>query len=123
MPSAASAASLLPVLLEVNCSREENKGGLRPEDLPELSDKLVSLTGVSVRGLMTMAAYSDDPQQCRPTFAELPQLRDAMRTRTGLELPHLSMGMSNDFEVAIEEGATLVRIGTTLFEGLGEPRG
>ncbi len=110
--------SPVPVLLEVNCSREESKGGLRPEDIPAIADKAVALPGVRVDGLMTMAAFHDDPQLCRPTFAELRNLRDQLRTRTGLPLPHLSMGMSNDFEVAIEEGATLVRVGSTLFEGL-----
>jgi hypothetical protein len=78
----------------------------------------VSLAGVSVLGLMTMAAYSDDPQAARPTFAELRAIRDQLRTRTGLPLPHLSMGMSGDFEVAVEEGSTLVRVGSTLFAGL-----
>ena len=80
--------------------------------------RLASLAGVRVEGLMTMAAYHDDPEDCRPTFAELRTLRDRLREATGLPLPHLSMGMSNDFEVAVEEGATLVRIGTTIFEGL-----
>ncbi len=65
-----------------------------------------------------MAAYDTTPEACRSTFAELRKLRDELQQRTGLNLPHLSMGMSNDFEVAIEEGATLVRIGTTLFTGL-----
>jgi uncharacterized pyridoxal phosphate-containing UPF0001 family protein len=65
-----------------------------------------------------MAALADDPEACRPTFAALRRLRDQLRERAGLPLPHLSMGMSNDFEVAVEEGATLVRIGTTLFAGL-----
>lgn len=110
--------SPVSVLLEVNCSREESKGGLRPEDVPVLADKAVALPGVRIDGLMTMAAFHDDQQLCRPTFAELRELRDRLRSRTGLPLPNLSMGMSNDFEVAIEEGATLVRIGSTLFEGL-----
>jgi pyridoxal phosphate enzyme (YggS family) len=109
----------VPVLLEVNCSREATKGGFRPEDVPDLSDRLVSLPGLDVRGLMTMAAYAEDPEQARPAFAELRRVRDELRFRTGLGLTHLSMGMSNDFEVAVEEGATLVRIGTTLFAGLG----
>jgi pyridoxal phosphate enzyme (YggS family) len=108
----------VPVLLEVNCSREAAKGGFSPEELSVLGDRTVSLAGVSVRGLMTMAAYSDDPEDARPAFAELRKLRDELRTRTGLELSHLSMGMSGDFEVGVEEGATFVRIGTTLFEGL-----
>jgi pyridoxal phosphate enzyme (YggS family) len=106
------------VLLEVNCSREEAKGGFRPEDVPAVADRAVSLAGVSLLGLMTMAALVEDPQQCRPTFAELRELRNLLRTATGLALPHLSMGMSNDFEIAIEEGATLVRVGTTIFEGI-----
>lgn len=110
----------VPVLLEVNCSREAAKSGFSPEALPGLSDSLLSLTGVAVHGLMTMAAYSDDPETARPAFAELRQLRDDLRNRTGLPLPHLSMGMSGDFEVAIEEGATLVRIGTTLFNSIGQ---
>ena len=74
--------------------------------MPALSDRLASLPGVSVRGLMTMAAYSDDPEDARPAFAELRRLRDELRSRTGLALPHLSMGMSGDFEVAVEEGGT-----------------
>ena len=102
----------VPILLEVNCSREASKGGLSPDEVPALGDKALSLPGVAVRGLMTMAAFHDDPQLCRPAFAELRGLRDR------LGLAELSMGMSNDFEVAIEEGATLIRVGTTLFEGL-----
>jgi pyridoxal phosphate enzyme (YggS family) len=106
--------SPVPVLLEVNCSREEAKGGLAPESLAEIVNRLPSLTGVNVHGLMTMAAYHEDPEACRPTFRELRELRNQF----GPTWPHLSMGMSNDFEVAIEEGATLVRVGTTLFDGL-----
>jgi pyridoxal phosphate enzyme (YggS family) len=106
------------VLLEVNCSGEESKGGFEPDALPALADALPALPGVEVRGLMTMAAFAEDPQATRPTFAKLRELGDSLRARTGRPLPELSMGMSNDFEVAAEEGATLVRIGTTLFEGL-----
>ncbi|MFO0849511.1 MAG: YggS family pyridoxal phosphate-dependent enzyme [Gemmataceae bacterium] len=108
----------VPVLLEVNSSREPAKGGLAPEEVPAVGERLASLAGVRADGLMTMAAFHDDPQACRPTFAELRSLRDRLRAATGLPLPHLSMGMSNDFEVAVEEGATLVRVGTTLFDGL-----
>lgn len=113
--------SPVPVLLEVNCSREAAKGGFAPEEIPTLGDKVMSEEGVQVEGLMTMAAYREDPEDCRATFAELRTLRDRLRGATGLPLPHLSMGMSNDFEVAVEEGATLVRIGTTIFEGLAGP--
>jgi pyridoxal phosphate enzyme (YggS family) len=111
-------ASPVPVLLEVNCSGEASKGGFAPDALPAVTDAALPLTGVTVRGLMTMAAFAEDPRATRPTFATLRGLRDSLRARTGLPLPELSMGMSNDFEIAVEEGATLVRIGTTLFEGL-----
>ena len=110
----------VPVLLEVNCSGEESKGGFALGEVPAVADKLPSLTGVEVRGLMTMAAYSEDPQTARPTFAALRELRDQLRSRTGLPLNELSMGMSNDFEIGVEEGATLIRPGTTLFAGVGE---
>jgi hypothetical protein len=109
----------VPVLLEVNCSGEESKGGFAPRELLELRDKALSLAGVQLQGLMTMAPFFEVPERCRPAFAELRGLRDQLRASTGLPLSHLSMGMSNDFEIAIEVGATLVRIGTTLFEGLG----
>nr|WP_246173537.1 YggS family pyridoxal phosphate-dependent enzyme [Limnoglobus roseus] len=112
-------ASPVAVLLEVNCSREASKGGFPPESVGQVADAVMSLPGLRLEGLMTMAAYGDDPQTARPTFAELRELRDGLRTRTGLPLPQLSMGMSNDYEIAVEEGATLVRVGSTLFEGLG----
>jgi PLP dependent protein len=112
--------SPIPVLLEVNCSGEASKGGFRPDELPALGDKAASLSGVSIQGLMTMAPFFDNPRECRPVFAELRKLRERLRIAAGLPLPHLSMGMSNDFEEAVAEGATLVRIGTTLFEGLAD---
>jgi PLP dependent protein len=115
----AKRGSPVPVLLEVNCSREAAKGGFSPEELPAIGDRLASLPGVEVRGLMTMAAYSENPEDARPAFAKLRRLRDELRSRTGLIFHELSMGMSGDFEVGVEEGATLVRIGTSLFEGLG----
>lgn len=101
------------VLLQVNISHEEQKHGFEAEELTTL--KLDP--PVEVAGLMGMAAYADDPELARPAFAGLRRLRDRLHDR-GERLPHLSMGMSGDFEVAIEEGATLVRVGTTLFEGL-----
>src|SRR5215207_7259232 len=110
--------SPVPVLLEVNCSGEPAKGGFSAVEVLATGMKAASLAGVSVRGLMTMAAFVEDPQQTRPAFVLLRELRDALRAHTGLPLAELSMGMSNDFEVAVEEGATLVRIGTTLVEGL-----
>lgn len=109
----------LRVFLEVNASGEASKHGFRPEEMPTLVPTISTLTHVHVVGLMTMAALQE-PEKCRPTFARLRQLRDCLRTQ--LEPPHivehLSMGMSNDFEVAVEEGATHVRLGSVLFEGL-----
>jgi pyridoxal phosphate enzyme (YggS family) len=117
----AKRAPRVPVLLEVNVSREPNKHGFAPDELFGLVGNLAPLRQIEVRGLMTMAAYHEDPEHSRPTFRELRRLRDALRGIVGDgALNELSMGMTNDFEVAIEEGATLIRIGTALFEGLGE---
>lgn len=111
------------VLLEVNASREPNKHGFAPEELPGLVPTMAALKHVQVNGLMTMAALEENPERCRPTFAAVRALRDRLAEEIGPphKLEHLSMGMSHDFEVAIEEGATVVRIGTALFEGL--PKG
>jgi len=108
------------VLLEVNVSREANKHGFSPEELPDLIKPIADLKHVQVTGLMTMAALESDPEQCRRTFEELRQLRNRLQSDfpPPHELSRLSMGMTNDFEVAIEEGATLIRLGTVLFEGL-----
>lgn len=108
------------VLLELNVSREATKHGFAPEEALGLAPALAGLKRVRVTGLMTMAAYEDDPQRCRLTFTALRELRDRLRAAVGSAHPlnDLSMGMTNDFEVAVEEGATLVRIGTALFEGL-----
>ena len=108
------------VLLQVNVSREEQKHGFDASELIRFRDEIAGLP-IDVIGLMGMAAYSDDPEKARPVFAELRRLRDQLqREWRGTQLTHLSMGMSGDFEVAIEEGATLVRIGSTLFDGLEE---
>ena len=82
---------------------------------PALLDAVVPLEGLGVEGLMTMAPLVDDAEATRPVFAALRELRDAARARTGLPLAHLSMGMTQDFEVAIEEGATIVRVGRAIF--------
>lgn len=110
------------VLLEVNASGEASKGGFSPAEVPGLAGTLTTLRHIRVRGLMAMAAYEEDPEKTRPTFAGLRTLRDRLQSELGdaHTLSHLSMGMTNDFEVAVEEGATLVRLGTVLFEGLGE---
>jgi pyridoxal phosphate enzyme (YggS family) len=111
----------LSVLLEVNAGREAGKHGFTPEEVPGLLPQLAGLGHVRLVGLMTMAALQDNPEKARPTFAALRRLRDQLRVELAPRQPlqHLSMGMSNDYEVAVEEGATLVRIGTALFAGLG----
>lgn len=106
------------VLLEVNVSGEASKDGLAPDDVLDLADRLQRLEWIRPRGLMTMAPLLDDPEGARPFFRRLRELREELQQRTGLPLPELSMGMSGDFEPAIEEGATLVRIGSCLFKGL-----
>jgi pyridoxal phosphate enzyme (YggS family) len=110
----------IPVLLEVNVSREPQKNGFAPEELAALPAKVQAVQFVHIDGLMTMAALNSDPETSRRTFAELRDLRDRFKNQfpSPHRLEHLSMGMSNDFEVAIEEGATMVRLGTVLFEGL-----
>lgn len=117
---AAKRDTTVSVLLEVNASREANKHGFAPEEVPGLTPRLVRPGQVRVVGLMTMAALGTSAEQARPTFAALRQLRDRLRAELGdgHALEHLSMGMSNDYEVAVEEGATLVRVGSALFEGL-----
>ena len=110
------------VLIEVNASREASKHGFVPEEVGTLAGPLLALRHLRVRGLMTMAAFEENPESTRPVFGQVRQLRDALSETVGRlhALDHLSMGMSNDFEIAIEEGATLVRLGTVLFEGLSE---
>jgi pyridoxal phosphate enzyme (YggS family) len=126
--AAAQQERTVPVLLEVNASGETNKQGFAPEALLNLMPAIADLRHVSIEGLMTMAALESDPEKCRPVFVKLRQLRDERSRRYIIDssapgpgsLRRLSMGMSNDFEIAIEEGATMVRIGTTLFAGLAE---
>lgn len=105
----------LEVLLEVNVSGEGTKFGLKPEALPAELQQINQLPRLEVRGLMTIAPWSDDPERARPVFRRLRELKAECEAVLGASLPHLSMGMTGDFEVAIEEGATLIRIGTALF--------
>lgn len=108
------------VLLEVNVSGEESKFGLGPGEVAELAAAIADMEHVKLVGLMTMAPIVDDPEKTRPVFAGLRELADAVAAN-GLfaRMPYeLSMGMTQDFEVAIEEGATLVRVGSALFEGV-----
>ncbi len=99
----------MEVLFEIKLSAEQAKAGARPEDLPGLLDAAGDCKHLKVSGLMTMPPWSDDPEQSRPYFQQLAQLARQQG------LPKVSMGMSGDFEVAIQEGATLIRVGTALF--------
>jgi pyridoxal phosphate enzyme (YggS family) len=110
----------IEVLLEVNASGEPSKHGFAPEVLETLLPELQNLHHARVRGLMTMAAFEENPENCRPTFACLRELRDQLTDKIPPPhwVQHLSMGMSNDFPVGIEEGATMIRLGTVLFEGM-----
>jgi pyridoxal phosphate enzyme (YggS family) len=103
-----------PVLVEVNCSGEDAKGGVAPDRLGRVLEAIAARPRLDLRGLMTMAALSGDPAVPRAAFARLRTLRDAMQ-QAGHPLPELSMGMSGDYPVAVEEGATMVRLGTLLF--------
>jgi pyridoxal phosphate enzyme, YggS family len=103
------------ILLEANVSGEASKYGVTVDDLAGLLEHALGKSRLTVRGLMTMAPFSDNPEDSRPHFRALRQRRDALRERFGVSLPDLSMGMTGDFEVAVEEGATMVRVGTALF--------
>lgn len=102
------------VLVQVNCSDEPQKGGVEPEGLTALLDGMAGLGRLEVRGLMTMSALTPDVAEQRRAFRRLRELRDAGE-RAGHRLPELSMGMSGDYPVAVEEGATMIRLGTVLF--------
>ena len=116
MDRIAAELGLFPrVLLEVNVSGEKTKFGFDPETLRARWEELLALPRVQVCGLMTMAPYDEDPEKSRPYFAKLRGLREELETRAGVPLPDLSMGMSGDFEAAIAEGATMVRVGSAIF--------
>ena len=113
--AAAASATPLKVLLQVNTSGEEAKYGLAPNEVGAVLEQVSDLPGLAVAGFMTMAPLTDDEGVIRQTFSRLRELRDTLVRASGLELPELSMGMSHDFEIAIEEGATTVRIGSSIF--------
>lgn len=103
------------ILLEVNVSGESSKFGLKPDEVPGLLEEANGLPRLEVVGLMTMAPLAPEAEKARPHFRRLRDLRDQWASQLGTPLPELSMGMSHDFEVAIEEGATCIRVGTLLF--------
>jgi pyridoxal phosphate enzyme (YggS family) len=114
--AATKAGRVLPVLLQVNIAGEESKQGCEPGETEALALAIAEQPSLALRGLMTMAPLVATPEEARPVFRGLRELRDELcRAHTRLHLPDLSMGMTNDYPVAIEEGATLVRIGRAIF--------
>ena len=105
----------IPILIEVNTSGEESKSGISPKNFSEILDFTVSQENLSLEGLMTVGPLTDDEKEIRKSFSSLRELIENSRASTGLPLPLLSMGMSDDFELAILEGSTMIRIGTLLF--------
>jgi hypothetical protein len=112
---AEQAARRMPVLIEVNVAGEASKFGYQPERLLAELKQLNALPRLEIRGLMTVPPWSPEAEDSRPHFRQLHELKQRAEAVLGAPLPHLSMGMSGDFEIAIEEGATIVRVGTALF--------
>ena len=107
----------MPILLQVNMSGEKSKLGMDPLDVPNEIYKLAQFEGVKIRGLMTIPPHDSNPENSRPYYARLRELRDTCFNLnvSGIQMGELSMGMSNDYEIAIECGATHIRIGTSIF--------
>src|ERR1041385_3542683 len=108
-------AKTMPILLEVNVAGESSKFGYKPDALLAEFEQINALPKIEIHGLMTVPPYSPNPERSREYFRQLRALKEKCEEILGAPLPHLSMGMSGDFEIAIEEGATIVRIGTALF--------
>lgn len=108
-------AKTMPILLEVNVAGESSKFGYKPDQLLAEFEQINALPKIEIHGLMTVAPWAEDPEKVRPVFRQLRELKEQCESILGAPLPHLSMGMSGDFEVAIEEGATMIRVGTALF--------
>jgi pyridoxal phosphate enzyme (YggS family) len=114
---ARKAGKIQKILIEVNVSGEESKYGLSPEEVIPFLQEVSVLPNIKVEGLMTMAPFYENPEDCRPCFRKLKELVEEVKAENikNVEMVHLSMGMSNDFEVAIEEGSNMVRIGRAIF--------
>jgi pyridoxal phosphate enzyme (YggS family) len=108
-------AKTIPILLEVNIAGESSKFGYKPDALLNEVLQINALPKIEIHGLMTIGPWAAESERARPVFRRLRELKEKCEQKLGAPLPHLSMGMSGDFEVAIEEGATIVRIGTALF--------
>jgi PLP dependent protein len=113
--AAAALGKVQDVLIQVNLAGEDTKSGVAPEAAADLLKEMAQLPHLRIMGLMTMPPWFPDPEMARPYFKALRELRDRLREQSGLPLAELSMGMSGDFAVAVEEGATLVRVGTAIF--------
>jgi pyridoxal phosphate enzyme (YggS family) len=114
---AEGAGKVVPVLVEVSLAEEPGKAGIPPEGLPEILEAAAGLSGIRLKGLMAVPPPAEDPEESRPRFARLRELLEELARRggPGAGMTELSMGMSGDFEVAVEEGATIVRVGTAIF--------
>lgn len=114
---AAQFAKVMPVLVEINSGREEQKSGVLPEQAEDLVRRIAAMENLAVQGLMTMGPLFGDPEESRPYFIETRKVFEALKKLDlpSVEMRHLSMGMTNSYRVAIEEGATIVRIGTLIF--------
>jgi pyridoxal phosphate enzyme (YggS family) len=119
---AAASGIRVPVLIQVNAESEGTKHGVAPDAVSELVGRVAALPGLSLDGLMSIGPPVETPEASRPYFARVRDIRDRAQRETGVRLPELSMGMSGDFEVAIEEGSTMVRVGTALFGDRPAPR-
>jgi PLP dependent protein len=114
---AAQLNKIQEVLLEIKTSEEATKSGIAPAEAPEIAREMARFKNIRIKGLMTIAPLADDPEKARPYFRRMRELRDKINGPARSSLTVLSMGMSDDFEVAIEEGATMVRLGRAIFEG------
>ena len=107
------------ILLEVNVAKEESKFGMMPEDVPEMAGQIAALPHLQIEGLMTIAPFVDDPEKNRPVFRKLYQLSVDIKKKNidNVSMGVLSMGMTGDYQVAVEEGSTMIRVGTGIFGG------
>jgi len=114
---ASDKGKVMDVLVEVNTSAEETKFGIEPDQALPLIETISRLEGIKIKGLMTIGLFTDNPEKTRPCFKKLKELFERIKSAnvTNVEMRYLSMGMSNDFEVAIEEGSNMVRVGTGIF--------
>ena len=108
---------IMPILIEVNSGREAQKNGVMPEDVITLVKEIAVFPNISVQGLMTMGPFTGDPEDARPYFVETRKIFQALKKEhiPNIEMKYLSMGMTNSYQIALEEGANVVRIGTKIF--------